>query len=594
MKRAPEKEKNIGIPKPRPHLLISGLRNGDIFNINAGLNLIERKKRRDEEGNEIPETEDEMERRHKQSIKILKESRDMLLDIVEPILPKDTAKPDEKENTSVRRKMKEFREIAKKHTNGRQSESRRIRQTIREKIISHLDFLDQGKDIKDLEKQLSGYGTRVNAYLKELSKEYMPDYQGKLEYNSKVTTCNDIAKLLLMAHNSNLTDEIRRQAGVKVAMMIQLGMLEYKLDAQDTLSEIVSFFGESIFDPPEEGGKEGETMPMKIIASYNHDLKITEAKMMPAADFIKERHGKGKKITDVEVRKTTINGVEVFHYFTTRIKMRLDELVKLIRNGKAIEESDDTNGIKIVVENAEEWDIYFENLLRKMVNDIIENLEDKLKHTNDDDDEIIVRIESLKKAKIIAVREVVKTEDGKEKDNGIQGYYLSTQEGIKDMEEIKCTNAKEFFNKLKNNEIEQADKTLIIHSYKNSLDGSEFKGSDDASSAKYRVCKGKIEYIGSNGNHELEFQATDALGFMKEIFEPGICWAEYRGGRFFESGIDKIIFGNKLTEKEREKARKKYIKRVRQKNWNGDIKLKVLNIVKGAFNWVSDRLRQAA
>ena len=404
------------------------------------------------------------------------------------------------------------------------SRQREKKNVIKSQLNAKLEFLQKYKE-EAKEAGLSSMGIEADKYIRQLiNNAFAGDESAKM--NSEVETCNDAAKLTLMAFDDKYSAKIKFEAARKLLLMKFIAEIrDYSKQHEDNdeaLQYMMGIFNERIVELPEDG-RIGETIPRYLMTSHHpEDFRTLETVITDEKPVI-PKEGNPVQVVELPSRKAVVINEageerEIFFSIDPRGKTAESRLSKTLRYNAKIGEKDlDRNGLKLVFEKREDWDDFFRMFQEDIRCEVRDELLEKLEYESDEKE----------------IRKI--------------GHRI---------------------NKLKN--------CIEISEFKDSLDGNGFEGNCKGSSKDLEVLKFKMMVTRADDRkHQYEFQIFLPKGFADTKFRKGVSWDEYHAKRFFSEKVDELLFPNDLyPDIDRKKAHKKVMKQAHEKVWNGNSKPK--------------------
>lgn len=393
-----------------------------------------------------------------------------------------------------------------------------LRDQIRSKIVDNLAFL-KNYDKEHREAGLRRMGTEANNYLNRLIAYHFPGEE-TVEMNSEVEICNDAASLVMLAFNDNVNPKVKFEAARKLLLMKYVGEIrnysKHDEDNDEALHYMMGIFNERVLELS-EGTRIGSTTPRYMISRHDpvdFQTKKTEIRDVKPTDI---NETVPTQVTKLPCRKTIVIGKdgkerEIFFTLDPREKGDESRLTKTLRYGCQIGERDvDRNGLRLVFENREDWDDFFEMFKEEIKVEVRESLCDRLE------------------------------ED------------ISPEETS-------------FIQK----RLDNLHECIDIADEKDTLNGEEFNGSAPSSSKELKIHKFKLAVTRANGRkHHYEFQIFLPDGYADAKYRKSVSWEEYRADRFFREGVDRLLFPESTySELDRKAAYERVMRRSHENLWS--------------------------
>jgi|GEM_PF-2102034 len=410
--------------------------------------------------------------------------------------------------------MDELSELAPQNTFSHSRRTSQLKKRIVGRITTVVPFLqDYRKDRK--EAGLRETGVMANEHIKEVIDMHFSDVE-QVKLNNEVEMCNDAAQLLLMAHDDSLAPKVKFEAARKLLLMKFLGEInhysEAEEDHEEALEYILNFMSERIYSLP-KGLPKGTTFKRAVHSGHDSDTLAT----LTTKILTDEEAGKMEeymlddarvKLTALQARRTVVqdhDGKEREIYFTIdpRDKTANSRLIKTLRYNAHIGERDvDRNGLQLVFESRQEWNLFFDKFQTELEGQIRTNL--------------IAEREEAPKERLPIIESRLRNLSG----------------------------------------------SIIIHDVKDSMSGNGFSGNSEASSEDLQVLKFKMTVTRADGmQHSYEFQIFLLDGYLDTKHRQGVKWADYNAKRFFEEGLDELFFPSHIYNFNHEIVRTRILKK---------------------------------
>jgi len=411
----------------------------------------------------------------------------------------------------------ELHEMAPKITFSPKRQAELTRRQIRNRMANGMPFLNNSIKAKK-ETGMREAAITANDYIKDIISSYFPGEE-QVKMNNEVEMCNDAATLRLMSLNDELAPKVKFEAGRKLILLQLLGEIkdytEKVVDHQEAIQYMFNFFNEKIFHL-HEGERMGETTIRYLVSHHtgkDHQAKGSE---IMGEKPRKSELGENDRVTHLEMRRTIVkneDGEEREIYFSIEAREKTVEsrLTKALRFKSHIGVKDvDRNGIRMVFETLEDWEDFKPGFKEYLETHIREDLD-----------------------------EHITAEKDKEKKVPLKSRLQKENAPLGDP--------------------------------KGKLDRGEFKGSSPSSSSELKTYKFSMIVFRASGDlHTYEFQILLPDGYADTRYRKGVNWEEYDVNRFFDQGVDGLLFPvMHYSEINRKALRKKLIEQARRKAQNG-------------------------
>lgn len=260
----------------------------------------------------------------------------------------------------------ELHQIAPANTTAKTISAEKMRDDIRSNLLAVSDY--------SLE-EIHGLSKAANDYITDIIKDYFPGEE-HAQMNDEVATCNDPAKLFLLAFNDKYSAKIKFEAARKLLIMQSIKEIrdfsEQEVDDEDALSYMTDFFNDRMLAVP-EGGRIGDLTKRFLISYHDPETLQTMATEISEVPEVKP-HPKWKvRITPLDCRTALVTdpqtGREMSVLFRKhpRQKTEHSRLTKALRFGTMIGAiNNDLNGIRLVFTNENDIEGFISEFKKKL------------------------------------------------------------------------------------------------------------------------------------------------------------------------------------------------------------------------------------
>jgi mRNA-degrading endonuclease RelE of RelBE toxin-antitoxin system len=415
----------------------------------------------------------------------------------------------------------------------------RIKQSIHSSIAKAIPFLNCYKTGRR-EEGLKKIGDTADDFISSLIKRFF-NREDQTSLHNDVALCNDVGTLTMMAYNENMADKLRFEASRKLLLMEFMGEAmeqgERYEDHNEAMNFLNSIFNQKFYELP-EGAKIGENFEYFLVAEHGEDDMRAMKAEIRKEEPVKEEKDTNTTISKLRMRMTSVEDPEgrprqIHFAVEPRSKTLWSRLIKAFRYNQQIgEESLDRNGIRMIFASKEDMDDFLNKLKDTLEATIRENFQEQLNELEKEE----INDKDLSRNR---KKEIQKTREGK------RSVIKSRMK----------------------------EENVLIYDVKDSLETGEAEQEYNPSkSKKYRVKKFKLNVGRANGRrHTYEFQCFLPDGYADTKYRHEVNWAEYEIRRFFEEGIDELLFPSCIYNLDREGIKNRLIQNERRRIWNGSL-----------------------